>query len=476
MRIRTKIFFGYLILVILGFYFFAKWVRDDIRKNYLESVETGMVDMAYILASVVEGEINNGAIDFEDLAEGFRIVHKKRFAAKIYDVTKTHVNTNVYITNQKGIVLFDSGDSKNVGKDFSSWNDVYITMKGRYGARATRIDPEDATSTILYVSAPIRAHGRVIGVLTVYRSVDFISLFIQLTKQKIMTNALLATGIVFVFGLILSAWLSWPIYKLRNYARSVRDGSNIAMPWLGRGEIRELGDAFEEMREALEGKKYIENYVQHLTHELKSPLSAIKGAIEFLNDENLTEERKVKLLKNINFETGRMQQVVDKMLQLSVLESRRKLEHREKVDLTIIFQELIDNLEENYSALIFTKEISDDEKFVVPGERFLLYQAFDNLIRNAAEFSPDGSAITIRVLRNSQKKIEVQIMDEGTGIPDYALDKIFDRFYSLPRPENSKKSSGLGLSIVKEILDLHESQVMLENRQEGGVIARVIFN
>ena len=104
------------------------------------------------------------------------------------------------------------------------------------------------------------------------------------------------------------------------------------MPQLADDEIGQLGRAFEEMRVALEGKQYVENYVQTLTHEMKSPLAAIQGAAELLGEE-MPAERRSRFLANIESETGRLQQLIEKLLLLTSIENRRELQKAEEISL-----------------------------------------------------------------------------------------------------------------------------------------------
>jgi two-component system sensor histidine kinase CreC len=110
----------------------------------------------------------------------------------------------------------------------------------------------------------------------------------------------------------------------------------------------------------------------------------------------------------------------------------------------------------------------------VKGERFLLRQAFANLLQNAIDFSPEKGVISISVEAQDGTAI-VSISDNGPGIPDYALDKVFTRFYSLCRPDTGKKSSGLGLTFAKEVADLHGGQIRIANRAEGGAEVTLIL-
>ena len=99
---------------------------------------------------------------------------------------------------------------------------------------------------------------------------------------------------------------------------------------------------------------------------------------------------------------------------------------------------------------------------VVNGDRFLIAQALANLLDNAIDFSPQGGVLTVAI-RRVHGAVEWSVQDEGPGVPDYAVDKIFDRFYSLPRADTREKSSGLGLCLVREVSDLHGGSVTLAN-------------
>jgi two-component system sensor histidine kinase CreC len=253
------------------------------------------------------------------------------------------------------------------------------------------------------------------------------------------------------------------------------------MPSLGRSEIGEMGRAFEEMREALEGRKYVEQYVHTLTHELKSPLSSVRGAAELLQ-EDMPADRRAAFLANIRSEADRMQNLVDRMLDLTALESRRALrtEDSERVDLAALAREALKSMEGALARKGIAVEadlVTDPGKgLATRGEAFLLRQAFLNLLDNAAAFSPVGGALRVEGRRdagtgNSEGTVTLVVLDRGPGIPDFAVERVFEKFYSLQRPDTGRKSSGLGLSIVMAITRLHGGEIRLANRPGGGLMA-----
>jgi two-component system sensor histidine kinase CreC len=113
---------------------------------------------------------------------------------------------------------------------------------------------------------------------------------------------------------------------------------------------------------------------------------------------------------------------------------------------------------------------TDDASPVVDGDAFLLHRAVANLLDNALDFSPPGGAVRIEVVTKA-RSCDIVVRDAGPGIPEYAEGKVFEKFYSLPRPATKKKSTGLGLSFVKEIAELHRGRVALKNSPEGGAVA-----
>ncbi|WP_255210927.1 ATP-binding protein, partial [Methylogaea oryzae] len=264
-------------------------------------------------------------------------------------------------------------------------------------------------------------------------------------------------------------WLLRPVGLFSDYMQLPKNRRQAGLPRLGRSALGLLGAAFDEMRDALAGRSYVEEYVQALTHEIKSPLSAIRAAAELL-DENLPAEQRRRFLGHIRDEGGRIQDIVDRLLELSALEKRRSLAELQRIELAPLLREAAASLASSAAARHIAIRCDIPEQRYVEGDRFLLLRALDNLLQNAVQFSPAGSEIEIG-LESSQHHHQIAIRDHGLGIPAYAEKRVFERFYSLPRPDSGKKSTGLGLSFVKEIAELHHGQVSLTNHPQGGVLA-----
>jgi two-component system sensor histidine kinase CreC len=469
--LRLRLFLLLLAVYCAGGYYLTRRALDQLRPRYLESMEETLVDTSVLLASVLETQLANGQPDPAALQRALGDAQTRKFDATIFTLHKTAVDLRVYVTDARGIVLYDSA-GQDIGRNFSKWNDVARTLRGQYGARSSRTQPGDNDTQTIYVAAPIRSEGRIVGVLSVGKPTSGINQLVAVARRRLVTGALIGGLVVFLLLLLVVAWVIAPLEKLTAYARAVRDGRPAPLPPLPGRTLRELGTAFEEMRDALEGRQHAERYTQALAHEVKAPLAAIRGAAELL-DENMPEGQRRKFVANIRAESARIQQIIDRLLELSSLEARKALRQTEALDAAVLLGEAADAVHPAFSAAGVTLTVPQTEnKISVRGERVLLREALVNLLQNALEFSPAGSEVMLRVVA-SNGRVEFAVEDRGPGVPDYALARVFDRFYSLPRPGSGKKSTGLGLALVREIAHLHGGDASLANRPDGG--ARATF-
>ncbi|MEP7102738.1 MAG: ATP-binding protein, partial [Burkholderiales bacterium] len=270
----------------------------------------------------------------------------------------------------------------------------------------------------------------------------------------------------------LSVWLVRPFGVIADYVRYVRAQRSFSLPRLGRRALGAIGAAYDEMRDALAGRNYVADYVQTLTHEVKSPLSAIRGAAELLQ-EPMPDVDRARFTSNIVRETLRIQELVDRMMELTALESRRQLDQTAPVDLRALLDEVASSAQASGAARGVRVELIGGDAATVDGDAFLLRRALANLVDNAIDFSPGGGVVTLG-LRRRGRSVDLVVQDSGPGIPDYAEDKVFEKFYSLARPESRKKSTGLGLPFVKEIAELHLGRVTLKNAAKEGVVSGAI--
>lgn len=474
MSLTARILLSLALMALAGFACLLNPILDRVERQYLEATEEPMVDVAEILAALLSNQSAEDLMAPDSWKLGMEAVKARPLHAQIYNLMKEKVMMDFYIADVAGRIVYDSGGHAEVGADYSLYFDVMRTLKGEYGARSSRMDEEDPTSSIMYVGAPIMDAEQIIGVLSVYKPQRSMLLFIIETKRRLIKLGLAAMALVLALGWLLSRWVTQPLRQLTNYAAAVSRGERPVAPVMPGYHLRILGETTEAMREALENRKYVESYVQSLTHEMKSPVAGIRGAAELLY-EDLPDEKRVQFLGNIQSESLRLQSLIDQLLALSSLENRTELGEPRKIEMSPLVRRIVDQhassgLEKQiHFAVVGAK---DDW---VRGEEFLLETALSNLIQNAIDFSPVSGQVCVRIQTESDRVIIV-VTDEGTGIPDYALERIWDRFYSLPRPQSERKSSGLGLCFSREAIALHDGQLTICNRiDHAGVEATVIL-
>ncbi len=471
MRFTRVTLFFIAFIITLGFYQLARSFIAEVEPQTFQATEEVLVDISNLLAELVAKDMSENHLDAEELHKAFEGAHGRVIEARIFDHMKRAIGIHAYLTDAKGKVIFDSDGGRREGQDYSAKRDVSLTMAGRYGARSTRDNPKDSTTSVLYVAAPVGDKVNPIGVLTVYKpQADVLPLVRQ--RQRIIYSAcgLIGGGILFLIGVVF-LWLFHPIGKITEYARAIERGERPAKPKIGIGrEVNTLAHALDSMRDVLEGRRYAERYIQTLTHEMKSPLAAIRGAAELLDEEMPIEDRK-RFLENIRAETARSERLINRLLELSAIEGRASLEIVDELDFHAIVARAIDQARPLAEIADVVLEIqSADAVIPMRGDGYILRAAVTNLLENAIDFSPRGGKIQIS-LRTPDGHAVLTIHDQGPGIPDYAREKIFERFYSLRHHASKRKGTGLGLTLVKETAELHGGTITLAPADGAGTVA-----
>ena len=468
MKIGLRILLGYFLIVGLAAWFVLTVFMQQVKPGVRATQEDALVDTAQLLAALVADDIRNGNVATSPLLAQIRAARQKTTHVTIAGVTKQQFNYRIYITDAKGIVTFDSYGAA-VGQDYSRWNDVLRTLRGQYGARSTRAVYQDDSSTVMHVAAPIMDGTRIIGVLTVAKPNSAVQPFVERSQQVILQRGALLLALSLLIGAAFTWWLSQSLRKLMLYIADVEAGKKAPLPKLGNNEIGTLGRALEAMREKLEGKEYVEELMHTMAHELKSPIAAIQGSAELLQEDMAPEQRQ-HFLGNILNQNARQKQLIDKLLALIRVEKQQRLSATARVGLRALAAQVQDDCAARMAARAqhLTLEVDD---LHVDGDPLLLRQALGNLLDNAIDFSPNGGAICLAIRQHDDRAV-IAVSDHGTGIPEYAQERLFERFYSLPRPDGAR-STGLGLPFVREAIALHGGTITVANGIEGGAVSTV---
>lgn len=470
MKIGLRILLSYLFIVLISGWMVVTVVFKELQPGVRATLEDNLKQQAQMLARLLQQNTASGELHADTVAQQLKPILPAAFTQA---GAENFFRSRVYVTDQSGKVIFDSS-AEALGEDYSKWNDVYRTLRGDYGARSSRRDPDNPATSVMHVAAPIYHEQKIIGVLTVARPLAALLPFISRSQEKVTKYGLIIISLVLIIGLGFSYWLNRSFARLIDYAGKVERGEKAVLPRAGKHELGQLGLALESMRLQLEGKAYVEELSHTIAHELKSPIAAIQASAELLK-EDMSEAERQQFLTNILEQNARQQDFITRLLELVKLEKQQQLDHASKFELTPFLQQIKTDF-----AAELTRRGLQLECYLEPAltnkpgyaDQLLLRHAIANLINNAADFSVAGASLILNVTLDQQHRLVFEINDQGTGIPEYAIEKVMQRFYSLPRP-NGQRSSGLGLSFVAEVAKLHKGEFRLTNRPAGGCCARL---
>ena len=473
MRLTRVVLFFVAFIMALGFYRLVDYLLADLEYQTFQATEESMVDSANLLASLIEKNWDDNPA--ATLEEFFEDCDKRLFKATIYKEIKTTIGLDAYLTDQNGIILFDSEDPEKIGQDFSGWRDVKRTLDGAYGTRSSRKDEDDPNSSVMFIGAPVRKHGEIVGCLSVYKAQSDVLPFVQSRRDQIIQSVILiGLGILALITAVF-VWLFRPVGQLADYARAITRGERLSKPKVGIGrEVNTLANALHDMRESLENREHADQYIQTLTHELKSPLAAIQGAAELLREDMPIEDRR-HFLENIRAQTARCERLTHRLLELSAVEAQSHLEQAHEFDFTERCQRSIEQMTPLGEArqIALTSDIPDRQPYF--GNELLIGSSLNHLLENAIQFSPEGGTVELSLVAEKSDLV-LKIRDHGPGLPDFASERAFERFYSYrPSEQETGKGNGLGLAFVKEVAELHHGSAQLKSHPDGGAEAILRF-
>ena len=475
MRLGIRLLFAFFLINGIAAFFVLRVFMAEIKPSVREVMEDMMVDTANILAELASEDLAAGrlAAGADNSSTSPFAQHVRRYAtrpidAAIWGFSKQSLDYRIYVTDTTGRVLFDS-ENRAIGADYSQWRDVARTLRGEYGARSTRDVEDDDTSGVMHVAAPIYVSSQIAGVLTVAKPTRTVQRFIDRAERKVFMGGLLLLALSAAVGVAVTLWMVWNVRRLRDYALSVQgpaDGEHdtppataLAVPQVP-GELGDLARAMDRMRARLEGRDYIEGYVRALTHELKSPVAAIRGAGELLQDDLPAADR-AQFATQVVQQSERLQRLIERLLELSKLEQRQHAEGHRPVALHDCARTAIAHTQARAAQRGVVLQLAGHGANG-PWEAELITLALTNLLDNAVDFAPEGS--TVRVELDGPR---VAVQDSGPGVPGYALPRLGERFFTTARPNGERSGSGLGLAIVRRVMALHGGRMEVRNTAPG---------
>ena len=479
LNIGTKLFILYFVISSTLVWLFA-------HRTSIESAKEVMVEVAIMFSKIASQNIKDAKIDLTTF-EGIIVDY---FQSPHGD--ERLQNLAIYITDKDGILILDSR-GLSLGTDMRAHLEVDSALSGQRGisrisaetvrgpwkARGVNIEyfykPE-----FLHVSSPIYDNKQQVqGVLVVVAP-----MLDLMDKARLYRFIFYIFLLSLFFGALGSYRISRNIRRLEKYATKLFRGEDVSIPNLN-VQFNKLAIALENARSDVELKDDVEEYIETLAHELRTPITGIRltaenlltpmGIESYLLEEKddkkskvLTKEIKKRreFIRSILDSNKQMDSLVSRLLALSRIERRDKLTNTEKLKILPIIENVLKV--PTHNRLIVSKNITInldgvDKKSTVFAEKILLDQALGNILKNALEFSPKAGTITIKS-SESNTYVTIVVLDEGPGIPPHVSSKLFTRFFSVARPDSGSRGTGLGLRFVRKIMQLHGGEITLKNR------------
>jgi len=383
---------------------------------------------------------------------------------KTKEITETK---NIDIGNNNSVslrdVLFNYAGSRNFGIHFTFTQNEFNKFK-------------------LTTIKNVMKNGENVGYLAITENANDIKAAIDERKTFIIRTAIAVGIVIIIFSFVLNRYFLKPIKNLVSYTKTIKDKvpktTNIDNLKLRNDELGLLSNSLDDMTLELQKRiSHAENFSTDLVHEIRNPLASLKSASEILHDTNDVNQR-IKLIDILSHDVQRIERLItdySQMLKDEVALSKEKIK---KLDVEPIIKSVVDDFNNIYKlkrGIRISYENDNKNKYFINGIENRVEQIIANLLDNAISFSKDNSDVKVKVTKMTDNKVMVNILDEGQGFKEKDTSKIFKRFYS-NRPDKFGQHSGLGLNIVKNLVDLHNATIKASNRvNQKGANMEIIF-
>ena len=376
-------------------------------------------------------------------------------------------------------------ETKNINKEKTiSIKDILTNYSWSkdYG-RAFTFTQEGYDKFLLTTVKNVIVDGNNVGYLAISENANDIRSAINERKTFILRTAIFIGIVIFVFSFVLNRYFLKPIKNLVEYTKIIKEKSrkktNINELKSRNDELGTLSNSLDDMTGELQKRiSHAENFSTDLVHEIRNPLTSLKSASEILY-ETEDQAQRTKLIDILNHDVQRIERLITDYSQMLKDEVALSKEKMKKINLKLIARSVVDDFNNIYEAKrgikIILNDFNDQEGYFIDGIENRIEQIIANLLDNSISFSDDNKKILVEIYKDDTEKVILKIIDEGKGFKETNTKKIFDRFYS-NRPDNFGEHSGLGLNIVKNLVDLHGATIKASNNiTKKGANVEIIF-
>ena len=374
---------------------------------------------------------------------------------------------NINIGNKNSIslkdVLFNYAASKNYGIPYTFTQEEFNKFK-------------------LTTIKNVMREDKNIGYLAITENANDIKAAIEERKTFIIRTAIAVGIVILIFSFVLNRYFLKPIKNLVNYTNTIKNKdlkkTNIDSLKMRNDELGLLSNSLDDMTHELQKRiSHAENFSTDLVHEIRNPLASLKSASEILHDTNDIDQR-IKLIDILSHDVQRIERLITDYSQILKDEVALSKEKIKRLDVEPIIKSVVDDYNNIYRlkrGIKISYKNDGNNNYFINGIENRIEQIIANLLDNAISFSEDNKDVLVKVSKLNDSNIQINILDEGQGFKEKDTNKIFKRFYS-NRPDKFGQHSGLGLNIVKNLVELHNATIRASNRSDQkGASMEIIF-
>lgn len=383
-------------------------------------------------------------------------------------------NLKIYILNPDSSVLHQDNQSQEMSIDSQLRQDILKVMEGETVRRTTSFNLDE--NSLMYVGIPLTYNTKISGAIMAFSPITEI--------QELTTTLLKVVGVILILVILIgtiailrvSVKISEPISEISDYAKRIGKGENVPdVEFESNDEIGTLAKSFNEMKKELAiSEQMRKDIVANVSHELRTPLTSIIGFIKGILDGVIPQEDHEKYLSIAYNEANRLKELTKDIVDVAKIESGSVSLNKEKINLNELTKEVYTEMEElvkEKNLDFILSEVKDNIE--INADKSRIRQVLINIINNSLKFTNEGFIkITLDKLED---KASIVIEDTGVGIKEDKIAYLFNKFYTANNYGDATNGAGLGLNIVKNLVDLHGGTVKIESEVGKGTVVKILL-
>jgi two-component system phosphate regulon sensor histidine kinase PhoR len=466
-RIVLKFFGAFAALILIVVFVLNFFISLRLSDHFEQKISAELKSNAILVADILEKDLVESK--FEEIQQKTGLLADK-------------LDLRITVVDSQGRILGDSEKEPSSMENHSDRLEIIEAIENGFG-QSTRFS-DTLNYNMKYVAVRVGRDDHILGVVRFALPLSQVQLEIRIIYRVVLFGAFAAVVIALIVAYFVSRSITFPIRQMIQTARQIAKGDfGRRVRIKSKGELGELAESLntmaDELQQKMENLKQLDrvrtDFVANVSHELKTPLTLIKGYIETLEDRAMDNKKAaIKFISIIKEHADRLGHIVDDLLSLSELELSDDSVHKSEFDL----KKLIDEVSLGFGHALAEKKqklnvSSKGSDFRIKADLGKIEQIFVNLIDNAVKYTKESGRIEISLCEQDQM-VCVTVQDNGIGIPKEHRDRVFERFYRVDKARSRELGgTGLGLSIVKHIVLAHNGKIAIESEPNKGTTVSV---